>query len=161
LGTEGSPYTTSRRRRRANTRRPPKAAINPGSRAYDRPGHDSCLSEANERVRSVIGHQAARRWTGSTAKRCVQSFEEAGRTGHCQEGVELRLLRNCQSEVEHCVAVALLQRQISRSEGDRRWIGSAGSSFAGSTTPTISSALSSLLASLSSSNDFETGSNYR
>src|SRR5262249_53120220 len=36
--------------------------------------------------------------------------------------------------------------------------GSAGSSFAGSTTPTISSALSSLPASLSSSNDFETGS---
>ena len=36
--------------------------------------------------------------------------------------------------------------------------GSAGSSFAGSTTPTISSALSSLPASLFSSNDFETGS---
>src|SRR2546429_4123166 len=42
-----------------------------------------------------------------------------------------------------------------------RFNGSAGSSFAGSTTPTISSALSSLLASLSSSNDFEIGSNYR
>src|SRR5262249_57062533 len=36
--------------------------------------------------------------------------------------------------------------------------GSAGSLFAGSTTPTISSASSSLPASLSSSNDFETGS---
>jgi hypothetical protein len=34
-------------------------------------------------------------------------------------------------------------------------------SFAGSTTPTISSALSSLPASLSSSNDFEIGSNKR
>src|SRR5262249_37526186 len=38
--------------------------------------------------------------------------------------------------------------------------GSAGSSFDGSTTPTISSALSSLPASLSFSNNFETGSNY-
>src|SRR5262249_31262785 len=38
--------------------------------------------------------------------------------------------------------------------------GSAGSSFAGSTTPTISSALSSLPASLFSSNDFETGSSH-
>jgi hypothetical protein len=37
--------------------------------------------------------------------------------------------------------------------------GSAGSSFAGSTTPTISSAWSSSPASLSSSNDFEMGSN--
>src|SRR5262249_43502538 len=36
--------------------------------------------------------------------------------------------------------------------------GSAGSSFVGSTTPTISSALSNLPASLSSSNDFEIGS---
>src|SRR5262245_53766687 len=45
----------------------------------------------------------------------------------------------------------------------RRWLverffagfnGSAGSSFSGSTTPTISSALSNLPASLSSSNDF-------
>jgi hypothetical protein len=36
--------------------------------------------------------------------------------------------------------------------------GSAGSSFAGSTTPTISSALSNLPASSSSSNDFEIGS---
>jgi len=35
---------------------------------------------------------------------------------------------------------------------------SAGSSFVGSTTPTISSALSNLPASLSSSNDFEIGS---
>src|SRR5258707_10163776 len=39
-----------------------------------------------------------------------------------------------------------------------RFNGSAGSSFAGSTTPTISSALSSLPASSSSSNDFEIGS---
>src|SRR5262249_11463868 len=39
--------------------------------------------------------------------------------------------------------------------------GSAGSSFAGSTTPAISSALSSLPASLFSSNDFETGSSQR
>src|SRR6201982_1121520 len=38
--------------------------------------------------------------------------------------------------------------------------GSAGSSFAGSTTPTISSALSSLPASSSSSNDFEIGSSH-
>jgi len=39
-----------------------------------------------------------------------------------------------------------------------RFNGSAGSSFAGSTTPTISSALSNLPASSSSSNDFEIGS---
>src|SRR5262249_24142955 len=42
------------------------------------------------------------------------------------------------------------------------WIrGSAGSSFVGSTTPTISSALSNLPASLSSSNDFEIGSSQK
>jgi hypothetical protein len=39
--------------------------------------------------------------------------------------------------------------------------GSAGSSFAGNTTPTISSALSSSPASLSFSNDFEIGSSHR
>src|SRR2546430_126476 len=38
--------------------------------------------------------------------------------------------------------------------------GSAGSSFAGSTTPTTSSALSNLPASSSSSNDFEIGSSH-
>src|SRR5262245_20633840 len=49
---------------------------------------------------------------------------------------------------------------VVRSPADGGFNGSAGSSFDGSTTPTISSALSSLPASLSSSNNFETGSSY-
>jgi DDE family transposase len=64
--------------------------------------------------------------------------------------------------VQLCFDFYMIEAKPENLIGDRAYDtrGSAGSSFVGSTTPTISLALSNLPASLSSSNDFEIGSSH-